>query len=130
MVYFMAQRELASRKHPLVKDDDHGQKDKIMAALSQKHQAGTLSADERTRLKLFVKCFQRLSLDPKYPGLKTHEISKLSQKYGMRVRQSYPQNNSPSAGRVFWIYGPGKSQITVCGIEPHPDGGQYGRNEH
>ena len=98
-----------------------------MADLSQKHQAGTLSADERKRLKLYVKCFHRLSLDPKYPGLKTHEISKLSQKYGVKIWQSYLQNNSPSAGRVFWIYGPDKSQITICGIEPHPEAGQYGR---
>lgn len=98
-----------------------------MEALEKKYQAGKLSKDERKRLKLHVKCFNQLSLDPKYPGLKTHEIDKLSKKYGVKVWQSYLKNHSPAAGRVFWIYGPGKKEITICAIEPHPDPGKYGK---
>ncbi len=35
--------------------------------------------------------------------------------------QSYLENNTPSAGRLFWVYGPEKKDITIIGIEPHPD---------
>lgn len=100
---------------------------KIMEVLEKKFQAGKLSKDERKRLKLYVKCFNQLSFDPQYPGLKSHEISKLSQKYGIKVWQSYLKNNSPAAGRVFWIYGPNKKDITICAIEPHPDPDKYGK---
>ena len=28
---------------------------------------------------------------------------------------------SCSAGRIFWVYEPGKEDITIIGIEPHPE---------
>jgi hypothetical protein len=31
------------------------------------------------------------------------------------------ENNTPAAGRVFWAYGPGRSEITILGFEPHPE---------
>lgn len=31
------------------------------------------------------------------------------------------ENKVPSAGRLFWAYGPGKGQITILAIEPHPE---------
>ncbi len=27
---------------------------------------------------------------------------------------------TPSAGRIFWVYGPKRGYITVIGLEPHP----------
>jgi len=27
----------------------------------------------------------------------------------------------PRAGRIFWVYAPNKMDITVVGIEPHPE---------
>lgn len=38
----------------------------------------------------------------------------------MKVWQSYLENNTPSAGRVYWVYYP-KGSITIIGIEPHPN---------
>lgn len=29
--------------------------------------------------------------------------------------------NTPAAGRMFWVYGPEDGQITVIGLEPHPE---------
>jgi len=62
-----------------------------------------------------------ISLDPRYAGLETHEISSLSKRYGMKVWQSYLENRTPAAGRIFWVYGPNRGDITIIGIEPHPN---------
>jgi hypothetical protein len=39
----------------------------------------------------------------------------------MKVWQSYLENNKSAAGRLFWVYGPDKEDITIIGIEPHPE---------
>ena len=39
----------------------------------------------------------------------------------MKVWQSYLENNTPAAGRIFWVYGPDRGDITVIGLEPHPN---------
>ena len=67
------------------------------------------------------KALSHISLDPRYSGLETHEISSLSKRYGMKVWQSYIENRTPAAGRIFWVYGPDRGDITVIGIEPHPN---------
>ena len=40
---------------------------------------------------------------------------------GIKVWESYLENNTPAAGRIFWSYGPQKGDITIVGIEPHPN---------
>ena len=100
---------------------------KLMQDLNKKYQKSELSKNEKRQLKLYVKCFDQLSQDPKYPGLNTHEIETLSKKYGVKVWQSYLQNGAPAAGRVFWVYGPARGEITVCAIESHPDPRKYGQ---
>ena len=62
-----------------------------------------------------------MSENPRYPGLQTHEIDSLSKRYGLKVWESYLGNNTPRAGRIFWVYGPEKNDITVIGLEPHPN---------
>ena len=56
-----------------------------------------------------------------YPGLQSHEITGLSDREGFRVWQSYIENNTPAAGRIYWTYGPNKGEITILGVEPHPN---------
>jgi len=67
------------------------------------------------------KAMALLSSDPKHPGLHSHEIESLSRRYGMRVWQSYLENKTSGAGRIYWIYGPEKNEITIIGLEPHPE---------
>lgn len=57
---------------------------------------------------------------PQYPGLKTHKIESIKGPYG-ETWESYVENNTPSAWRVFWCYGPRDRTITVFSICPHPD---------
>ena len=39
----------------------------------------------------------------------------------MKVWQSYLENKNSDAMRMFWVYGPGQREITVIGLEPHPE---------
>ena len=69
---------------------------------------------------------KKLSNDPKYPSLNTHEITSLSRRYGMKVWQSYLENKKSGARRMYWVYGPGKNDITIIGLEPHPEDDKNG----
>jgi hypothetical protein len=79
---------------------------------------------DKNRLKLFkklLKSFHHLAINPKHPGLNSHEIEVLSKIMGFKVWESYIENKTPAAGRIFWTYGPGKSEISILGFEPHPE---------
>lgn len=80
-----------------------------------------LDADDRELFKKWAKAVDRLRDDPFHPGLRTHEISDLTRRFRRKVFQSYLENNTPGAGRMFWVYGPGDGEITVVGLEPHPE---------
>jgi hypothetical protein len=85
------------------------------------HKAGTLSAADRELFKKWAKALALLRDDPRHPGLRSHEIDDLTRRYGRKVFQSYLENNTPGAGRMFWVYGPADGQITVIALEPHPE---------
>jgi hypothetical protein len=89
--------------------------------LLNKSQRNKLSSDERAFLDKWIKALEYLSQNPKHPSLQTHEIDDLSRKFGVKVWQSYLENNTPGAGRIFWAYGPGRQQITILAIERHPE---------
>ena len=76
--------------------------------LKTKHLAGTASKDEEKLYKLIGKAMRLISENPRHPGLQSHEISLLTARYGMKVWESYLENNTPKAGRIFWVYGPEK----------------------
>lgn len=81
----------------------------------------TASAEDRRLYRRMGKALRLLSQNPRHPGLQTHEISALTARYGMKVWQSYLENNTPAAGRIFWVYGPDTGAITIIGLEPHPN---------
>ena len=80
-----------------------------------------LDKNEQKLLKKIAKELHYLSINPKHNSLSTHEIEVLSNRYGMKVWQSYLENKTPSAGRIFWVFGKNRNEITVIGIEPHPE---------
>jgi len=63
-----------------------------------------------------------LQSNPRHPGLGTHGYHGLEHPYDPadRVFEAYAQNKTPGAYRIFWCYGPGKKEITVIAITPHP----------
>lgn len=89
-------------------------------ALTAKARAGRLGRDEVVLFKQWRKALTTLAQNPRHPGLQTHEIEPLSRRFGRRVFQSY-LNQGNTADRLYWVYGPGKGEITVVGLEPHPE---------
>ncbi len=89
--------------------------------LQQSHRAGTISSRDEQLYKKWGNALKKLSVDPRHPGLQTHEIPPLTKRYGIKVWQSYLENNTSGAMRMFWIYGPGMHEITVIGLDPHPE---------
>lgn len=89
--------------------------------LTARKLAGALGRDEERFFKKLVKTLGFLGQNPRHPGLASHEIDDLTRKHGIKIFQSYLENNAPAAGRLFWAYGPAKGDITILAIEPHPE---------
>jgi hypothetical protein len=61
-------------------------------------------------------------------SLQTHEFESLTRRYGKKVFEAYVQQDTPSAYRIFWHYGPDETDkkgkriaiITILAIIPHP----------
>jgi hypothetical protein len=92
-------------------------------------QLKALEADpaKRDLHKRVLKTLGLLELNSRHPGLKTHEYHSLEGVKGERVWETYAQNKTPGAYRVFFHYGPdegsGKRRIpivTTIAITPHP----------
>jgi len=75
----------------------------------------------KAQCKAVEKALGYMEVNLKHPGLNTHEHTALSRKHGVKILESYAQNNTPGAYRIFWHYGPGKGEITVLAIVKHPD---------
>ena len=56
----------------------------------------------------------------RHPSLNTHEYTSLKGPNGEKVFEAYVQQQTPSAYRVFWYYGPDRGQLTIVAITPHP----------
>jgi hypothetical protein len=93
--------------------------------LAARARKGTLGEDEKNYFKKLRKALKHLRHNPRHPGLKSHEIDPLSQKYGHKVFQSY-LDQGEQAVRIFWAYGPNRGEITILGVEPHPESGKRG----
>ena len=90
---------------------------------------GTIDKKDAELYKKLGSTLKKLAMDPFYPSLKTHEIEPLTKRYGVKVWQSYLENKKSGARRLFWVYGPNKSDITVIGLEPHPENKKNGAYE-
>jgi len=69
-----------------------------------------------------AKTLELLAGNPRHPGLQTHEYHSVENPFNIRekVFEAYAQNRTPGAYRIFWCYGPGRGEITILAITPHP----------
>ena len=72
--------------------------------------------------KQVIKTLKLLQANPRHPGLNTHSYTTFEHPWSNKekVFEAYVQNKTPGAYRVFWCYGPGKQEITILAITPHP----------
>lgn len=87
------------------------------AKLKLKHLESQKS--KRLLLKQIRKVLGYMETNLRHPSLNTHKFDGISSSLG-DVFETYAQNNTPGAYRIFWHYGPGKSTITILAITPHP----------
>jgi hypothetical protein len=83
-------------------------------------QLDILESSKEIILKAVRKTLALMETVLRHPSLQTHEYSDLEGANGVKVFESYAQNRTPGAYRIFWHYGPQKGQITVVAIVPHP----------
>jgi hypothetical protein len=73
------------------------------------------------KLKKIRKALRLLATQgPRYPALNTHRYESVPGPGGEPLWESYVENHTPSAWRIWWIYGPGGDDITIVTIGPHP----------
>lgn len=76
---------------------------------------------KRLVFKAVYKCLTYMGANIKHPSLRTHKYSAMTGPRGEDIFESYAQNNTPGAYRVFWYYGKDKrAVIIVIAITPHP----------
>ena len=89
--------------------------------LSTRKLQSALDKNEEKFFKKLVKALDYLEQNPRHNSLASHEINDLTRKYGFKIFQSYLENKTPGAGRMFRAYGPDKGDITILAVEPHPE---------
>src|SRR5438045_3944690 len=75
--------------------------------------ADSLDAEGTRLFKRLRNVFNFLAADPRHPSLQSHDIDALSKRYGQKVWQSNLETKTPAAGRMYWVYGPNRHEITV-----------------
>lgn len=71
--------------------------------------------------KAVIKSLQFMRVNLRHPSLRTHKYDAIGGPNGEDVLESYAQNNTPDAYRIFWYYSPLKREITILAITPYPD---------
>ncbi|HSZ30197.1 MAG TPA: hypothetical protein VK784_10640 [Pseudonocardiaceae bacterium] len=68
-----------------------------------------------------------LQINPRHPGLHSHQYENFPGAPKAKVWDSYVENRTPGAWRIWWMYGPDEihdnhtvAVITVLDIGPHP----------
>lgn len=94
----------------------------IELAETAREQVTKLAGDpaKKAVAKAVIKSLGLMRTNIKHPSLNTHKYDGMTGPNGEIVFESYAQNNTPGAFRIFWFYGPGKSIITVLAVTPHP----------
>lgn len=57
---------------------------------------------------------------PSHPGLETHKYKSVPGPNGEALWESYVENRTPGAWRIWWVYGPAPDSLTIITVGPHP----------
>lgn len=78
---------------------------------------------QQVKLKKVRRALGRLEQNPRHPGLHSHHYESFPADRDVKVWDSYVENRTPAAWRIFWQYGPDEPDqrvLTVLYIGPHP----------
>ncbi len=92
----------------------------ILLLTTQATKALASSKRDIRKYRKVVRCLARIEQDPGYPGLNSHPYEEIKGPLGEKIWESYAENSTPSAWRVWWYYGPQTGEITIYDIGPHP----------
>lgn len=74
----------------------------------------------QAKLKKVRKTLRLLQIPgPSHPGLNSHRYQSVPGPGGAALWESYVENKTPSAWRIWWIYGD-PDEIIIVTIGPHP----------
>jgi hypothetical protein len=79
-----------------------------------------LRNNDPKKYKKVQKTLGLMQTNLRHQSLNTHRYDAYQGFEGQDVFESYVENRTPGAFRVFWYYGLGKGIITVIAITPHP----------
>lgn len=80
----------------------------------------TLQRENPAKYRKVLKTLGLMETNLRHPSLKTHKYTTLKGENGEEVFESYVENKTPGAFRLFWHYGPNNREITILAITPHP----------
>ena len=72
------------------------------------------------RFKAVKKSLEFLRENPRHKSLQTHQYYSIKGPKGEKIFEAYAEQNTPAAYRIFFYYGPNKSELTIFAITPHP----------
>lgn len=78
------------------------------------------SKDKKAVSKSVNKILGFMESNLRHPSLHTHKYDAMQGPNGEDVFESYAQNKTPGAYRIFWYYGPGKRKLTILDVCSHP----------
>lgn len=78
------------------------------------------SKSKKNQFKAVGKIIGYMKVNLRHPSLNTHKFDNIASPFKGDVFESYAQNKTPGAYRIFWVYGPEKGVITILAITPHP----------
>ena len=78
------------------------------------------SKNKQRQFKAVAKVIGFMQSNLRHPSLNTHKFNQLKSPFNGDVFESYAQNKTPGAYRIFWVYGPENGDITILTIIPHP----------
>lgn len=91
-----------------------GEAEKVITELRSRAQYAAKLKKVRKALRLLQ------DAGPRHPGLHSHDYQSIPGPNGETLWESYVENRTPSAWRIWWVYGPGSGEITIVTIGPHP----------
>jgi hypothetical protein len=78
------------------------------------------SKNKLSQYKAVAKTLGFMQVNLHHPSLHTHKYDAINSPFGIEVFESYAQNKTSGAYRVFWYYGPERGFLYIIAILPHP----------